>query len=72
VTQVGVAFSYGGTTVRGLARANFCGTNGDSGGPVYAQNTAYGLHVAGASYCDSYYQGIRPAQNLLNVDILLG
>ena len=41
-------------------------------GPNYASHRAYGLtsgYVPGADPCRSFYQGIRGAQNLLNVDV---
>lgn len=75
VLQRDVPFTYSsgatGTTVRveHLARTNFCGQGGDSGAPVYAGNTAYGLQVAGATECDSYYQGITGAENAMNVKV---
>jgi hypothetical protein len=69
VTQLGVTVTYGGVTVRGLGRGTFCGTGGDSGAPMYASNTAYGLQVAGFSECDSLYQGIRAAEDALNVNV---
>jgi hypothetical protein len=50
-------------------------TNGDSGAPVYKKGRAYGI-VSGSSnhppiHCNTFYQGIRGAQDLLDVDILL-
>lgn len=48
-------------------------TKGDSGGPVYKHNTAFGILSGGTVFpdpaCDTYYQGIRGAENLLNVDV---
>jgi hypothetical protein len=74
VTQLGVTATYGDPfgqvrTVTGLGRGNFCGTGGDSGSPMYASNTAFGLQVAGFLPCDSLYQGIRGAENLVNVNV---
>jgi hypothetical protein len=60
-----------GWSYTGLAKTNYCGMGGDSGGPVYASNTAYGIHQGGASLCGSVYQGIVAAQNGMNVDIIL-
>ncbi|WP_162907009.1 hypothetical protein [Allorhizocola rhizosphaerae] len=70
VLQLGVTATYGGVTVKNLGRGNFRGVGGDSGAPMYAKHTAYGLQVAGYSMCDSLYQGIRAAENKLNVDVL--
>lgn len=52
-----------------------CGTGyTDSGGPIYKKHKAYGIHlgsVGGPFHCYAFYQGIRGAENALNVDILL-
>jgi hypothetical protein len=69
VLALGVAHTYNsGRTVRGMAKTNYCRGRGDSGGPVYASGTAYGLHGAGSG-CTGYYQGIRAAENLMNVNV---
>jgi hypothetical protein len=65
VTQVGMSFLGAGNHVRG----NFCGTGGDSGAPMYAGNTAYGLQTGGFTQCDSVYMAIQHAENYLNVDV---
>lgn len=65
VTQVGVTFLGRGNHARGT----FCGTGGDSGAPMYAGHTAYGLQTGGYSACDSVYMLIHPAENLLNVNV---
>lgn len=60
-----------GPVVHHLAQANLCVRPGDSGGPVYSYNTAYGLvsgHINGTA-CASLYQGVRGAENLLNVNV---
>lgn len=62
VTELGVG-------PEGFGRGNFCGRAGDSGAPMYANNTAYGLQQGGYSECDGLYQGIRGAENLLNVNV---
>lgn len=68
VLRLGVPSSTG---VLNLTEANYCHTNGDSGGPVYAGNTAYGIHQGnGGTACTALYQGIRGAENVLNVDVL--
>jgi Trypsin len=59
-------------TVKHLGQANFCVKEGDSGGPVYAVNVAYGL-VSGFQSnileCISFYQGVRAAKILLGVNV---
>ncbi len=62
-----------GTVVDNLGEANFCTTDGDSGGPVFAAHQAFGILVAANSRnsCDSYYQGIIGAENAMNVNIVL-
>jgi hypothetical protein len=60
-----------GWSYTGLAKTNYCSRGGDSGGPVYASNTAYGIHQASPSLCAGVYQGIVAAQNGMNVDIML-
>jgi hypothetical protein len=70
VTQVGMTGTYDGVTVHNLGRGSFCGTQGDSGAPMYAQHVAFGLQVAGFAPCDSVYQGIKAAETKLNVNVL--
>ena len=70
VTELGLTMSYGGRTVTNLGRGNFCGTQGDSGAPMYASHRAYGLQVAGFSECDSVYQVIIAAESQMNVNII--
>lgn len=60
-----------GYSYRGMAVTTFCAQTGDSGAPVYASNTAYGLVSGGAGLCTSYYQSIVAAQNGMNVDIIV-
>ena len=72
VTFLGVTVDYGDVVVHDLGQANFCVIPGDSGGPNYASHRAYGLtsgYIQGADPCVSFYQGIRAAQNLLNVNV---
>jgi streptogrisin C len=54
-----------------MTRGNFCGTYGDSGGPMYKNETAYGIHVGGAVSpgCDSWYTERVHAENLTNTSI---
>jgi hypothetical protein len=71
VNGLGVTLTYGGVTVNDLGRASYCRAGGDSGGPVYAENVAYGIHVAGSATCTGYYQGIHGAENALGADVSL-
>lgn len=59
-------------TVKNLGMLSACAaTFGDSGAPVYKRHAAFGLLTAGrASTCNEFYQGIRDAQNLLNVSLV--
>lgn len=72
VLRLGQTRTYLGRTVTGLGESSICAVGGDSGAPVYASNTAYGLIVARDSLCDSFYQGIRGAENALNVNVAFG
>ncbi|GAA1866974.1 S1 family peptidase [Myceligenerans crystallogenes] len=71
VDAVDVTVDYtDGPVVNHLAQANLCSKSGDSGGPVFADHVAYGL-VSGSrtGTCVSFYQGVRGAENLMNVDV---
>lgn len=62
--------------IRNAGELDVCGgKGGDSGGPIYKKHKAYGLMFsttdAGILGCNEYYQGIRGAQNLLNVSLSL-
>ncbi len=75
VRALGVTETFSdGATVTNLGRSNLCMNRGDSGGPLYARHTAYGTVVGGINlrpvHCRTYYNGIRGAENLLNVDVL--
>ncbi len=70
VTELDLTVDEDGVTVNHLGRGSFCGVEGDSGAPMYASHVALGLQTAGFSECDSLYQGIRAAENELNVDVL--
>lgn len=54
--------------VNGLIQATYCRQPGDSGGPIYASHSAKGLHHGGSG-CTGYYQDIRRAENLMNVNV---
>jgi hypothetical protein len=70
VTHLGVTVTYEGVTVHNLGRSSACGTNGDSGAPMYALHVAHGILLGGYSECQSFYQGIRAAEEALNVDVV--
>jgi hypothetical protein len=54
-----------------LASANYCGQEGDSGGPIDAFHHAYGIHQGGGDDCTKFFQSIVNAQDGMNVDIIL-
>jgi streptogrisin C len=79
VVRLGVTSCYGGlpcTEVNNLGEASFCGSPGDSGGPVFAAHQAFGLVTTLASDlfagydCVTYYQGIKGASNAMNVNLV--
>lgn len=69
VTELGVTGYYQGVT--DLVRSTLCVIPGDSGAPVYATHTAYGIVAAYGSgdRCDVLYQDIQNAENLMNVNV---
>lgn len=62
--------------LKNLGELETCHTYyGDSGGPIYKNNRAFGIHLIkfddpSSSHCHSAYQGIRSAQDQLWVEIL--
>jgi hypothetical protein len=76
VTALGVNYQFlqlnGLVTVDNMGEANFCGTAGDSGGPVFAAHQAFGLLIGerGRNSCDLFYQGIVGAENAMHVNIV--
>ena len=48
---------------------------GDSGGPIYKNSRAYGIFSSSIAYppftCMEIYQGVRGAENAMNVDVLV-
>jgi hypothetical protein len=72
VVALGFKGSVGGVEVDNLGVATFCSQEGDSGGPVFTSHKAYGLVSAtpnAAIGCQTYYQGIRAAENAMNVNV---
>lgn len=62
-------------TLKNMGELDSCEAEpGDSGGPLYKNNKAYGIHSTVGfndfADCDEYYQGIRGAQRTLNVSLL--
>ena len=54
-----------------MLQSNECILPGDSGGPHYASNTAYGITSGGnkTGPCVAYIQSITQAENVLNVNV---
>ncbi|MET9227875.1 S1 family peptidase [Lentzea sp. NPDC003310] len=66
VTGLGVTVNYvDGTTVTGMIATTVCVQGGDSGGPLFAGNTALGLTSGGSGNCTSggrsFYQPVTEA-----------
>jgi len=59
VNAVNVTANYSAGAVNGLFRTNLCTAGGDSGGAVFAHNTALGLHSGGVvGACISFHQPV--------------
>jgi streptogrisin C len=59
--------------LRHAAKTNYCARGGDSGGPVYSDHVARGIHIGGVEGCgDHWYQGVQAAEETLNVNIAHG
>jgi hypothetical protein len=60
----------------GFAMAEYCATGGDSGGPIYSNHKARGIHVGivdGHNDCfHSLFQGVTEAANVMNVHVWTG
>ena len=75
VTELGYTANYGAGPINGLGVVslnNSCTVPGDSGGPWWAGQKAYGLSSGRGvrnSRCVSYYQGVTAALNALNVSL---
>ena len=62
-------------TLKNMGELDICeAQGGDSGGPLYKNKKAYGLHSSTGFEdlwdCDQFYQGIRGAQRRLNVSLV--
>ncbi|MFY1631917.1 S1 family peptidase [Solwaraspora sp. WMMB335] len=62
VTAVNVTVNYTAGPVSGLFQTNLCTAQGDSGGAVFAQNTALGLHSGSVrDVCMAFHQPVTEA-----------
>lgn len=59
-----------GITFTNLGAADYCRTDGDSGAPVFASHTGYGIHHGGDAACSAYYSSLRSAEIKMNVRTL--
>ncbi|MEQ4301931.1 S1 family peptidase [Plantactinospora sp. B6F1] len=74
VTALNATVTYQGSgTVSGLIRTTVCAQPGDSGGPLFAGNTALGLTSGGSGNCSiggtTYFQPVVEALNAYGVSI---
>ncbi|MCX3063125.1 S1 family peptidase [Streptomyces beihaiensis] len=74
VTALNATVNYGSDgIVYGLIQTNVCAEGGDSGGPLYAGTTAYGLTSGGSGDCTSggttFFQPVTEALNAYGVHV---
>jgi streptogrisin D len=74
VTQLNTTVHYSdGTTVNGMIATTVCVEAGDSGGPLFAGNTALGLTSGGSGDCtsggQSFYQPVTEALSAYGVSV---
>ncbi|MEI7888720.1 MAG: S1 family peptidase [Actinomycetes bacterium] len=69
VTAVNVTVDYGDAVVAGMVESTLCAVPGDSGAPIFAGHTAYGLLSGAADLCDTFHEPIRSAENALRVNV---
>jgi len=60
VTQTGITVNYGDGNVYNLVATSYCRSPGDSGGPVFWQEAAIGIHSGGHD-CVGFYQRVNQA-----------
>lgn len=79
VTAVDVTYNFGeGPTTYNLTKVHgACGEAGDSGGPYFASNIAYGIHIGsdgafGGCNINTYYEEITDASAALGVTVVGG
>ncbi|AGS68635.1 S1 family peptidase [Streptomyces collinus] len=74
VTALNATVNYGsGDVVSGLIQTTVCAEGGDSGGPLYAGSTAYGLTSGGSGNCTSggttFFQPVTEALSYYGVTL---
>ncbi len=73
VTGLNATVNYAEGTVRGMIRTNVCAEGGDSGGPLFANNTALGLTSGGSGNCSSggttFFQPVVEALNAFGLHV---
>lgn len=73
VTALNATVNYAEGSVYGMIRTTVCAQPGDSGGPLYAGSTAYGLTSGGSGNCTTggvtFYQPVVEALNVYGVQI---
>jgi len=73
VTALNATVRYAQGTVYGLIRTNICAEGGDSGGSLYAGNTAIGLTSGGSGNCSSggttYFQPVTEPLGVYGVAV---
>jgi streptogrisin D len=73
VTGLNATVNYAEGTVFGLIRTNVCAEGGDSGGPLFAGNTALGLTSGGSGNCTSggttFFQPVTEALSVYGVHV---
>jgi streptogrisin D len=73
VLGLNATVNYAEGTVTGLIRTNVCAEPGDSGGPLFAGNTALGLTSGGSGNCSSggttYFQPVTEALSVYGVSV---
>lgn len=73
VTGLNATVNYGDGRVAGLIRTSVCSESGDSGGPLFYRQYAFGLTSGGTGDCDSggvtYFQPVVEALNAYGVSV---
>ncbi len=73
VTALNATVNYAEGRVSGLIQTTVCAEGGDSGGPLFAGNTAYGLTSGGSGNCSTggttYFQPVTEALNAYGVNV---
>jgi hypothetical protein len=73
VTGLNATVNYGDGRVAGLIRTSVCAEPGDSGGPLFYRQWAFGLTSGGSGDCTSggvtYFQPVVEALNVYGVSI---